>query len=119
RVVQPRGTAQGFGVPRVLVAGRQDAGRVRGRADADAGADVAQVARVLEQHDRGGSPVGEQRGNVYRRTLGERDDVRWRGQRGELRKDLLGDLAGQLEHAPRKLGRELARQALELARVAA
>ena len=117
--MQPRGTAQSFGVPRVLVARGQHAGRVRSRADADARADVAKVARVLEQHDWGGSLVGEQRGNVHRRALGEGDDVRRCRQRGELRKHLPGDLADQLEHARRKLGCELARQALELARVAA
>src|SRR5437764_1150734 len=69
RVVQPGGPAQSFGVPRVLVARGQHAGRVCSRADADAGADVAEVPRVLEQHDRGGSPVGEQRGNGNRRAL--------------------------------------------------
>src|SRR5207248_4202441 len=72
-----------------------------------------------EQHDWGGSLVGEQGGNVHRRALGEGDDVRRCWQRGELREHLLRDLASQLEHARRKLGCELTRQAFQLGWLAA
>ena len=86
-VVQPGGAAQRVGVPRVVAAGGEHAGRVGGRGgDAHAGAHVAEVARVLEQDHRRAPPVGEHGRGVDRGALGQRDHA----GRGRQRRELLG-----------------------------
>ena len=70
REVQPGGAADGVGVPGVVLAGGEHRGRLGRRRDADAGADVAHVARVLEQDDR--APVAGSASAAARSTGGRR-----------------------------------------------
>ena len=59
-----------------LAAAREHAGDVRGRRDANARAHVAEIARILEQHDRRRPPIGEHGVRVHHRALGKADHAR-------------------------------------------
>ena len=94
--------AQRVGVPRILPARGQDAGRARGGGHADARAEVAEVPRVLEQDHRrrpgrGQDALGVRAGGAAR----DRDDLRPGHHRGELVEADLGRREGDV-------GRELA-----------
>ena len=107
RVVQAGAAAQGVGMPGVVAAGGEHRGGVRGRADAHAGAHVAEVARVLQQHHGRGTRIGEHSGRVDRGALGEGDHAGRRGQRGQLGEYVGGDLARERDHLRGHVGREL------------
>ena len=77
-------------MPGVVAAGREHGGNACGRGDADAGAQVAEVARVLQQDDRRGVRVGQRRGRIDRRPLRERDHAGGRRQGGQLGEDVEG-----------------------------
>ena len=94
-VVQPGGAAQRVRMPGIVAAGAEHAGDVGGGGDAHAGAHVAEIAGVLEQHDRRGPPVGQHRGGIDRRALGQRHHPRRRRQRSEPVEDRRVDLAGE------------------------
>ena len=75
REVQPRGAAQRRWIPGVARTRREHARGARGRGDAHDGADVAGMARVLEQHHRRSGRGGEQRAGVQRRAPRDRHDA--------------------------------------------
>ena len=91
--MEPRGAADRVGMPGIVLADRQQRRRVGRRRDPHAGAEVAHVARLLEQDDRRLTPVGQRRTEVGRLAPRDRDDPgrrRLRHQPGELlRVDLL------------------------------
>lgn len=76
RVVQAGGAAQGVGVPGVVAAGGEHAGCARGGGHAHARPHVAEVARILEQHDRRVAAVREHCADIDRWALGERHHSR-------------------------------------------
>ena len=112
--MQAGGAAQRVRMPGVVAAGAEHAGGVGGGGDAHAGAEVAEIARVLEQHHRRRARVGEHRGGVDGSALGERDHPGRGCERRELVEDRRVDLARQRGQALGEVGCELARQALEL-----
>ena len=117
--MQPGGAAQRVGVPGVVAAGGEHAGDVRGGGDAHAGAHVAEIARILEQHHRRRPPVGEHGRGVDGGALGQADHARRGRERRELLEDRSVHWAGQLAHARAHIGGEKRREPLELGRVAA
>ena len=86
--------AEGLRVPRVAVAGGHDARGAGRGGDADAGAEVAEVARVLEQDD------GAAGADLERRALRPGHDVAVRaGEQGahplrDVGREPLGEVAG-------------------------
>jgi glyoxalase family protein len=105
-------------MPGVVAAGAEHAGDVGGGGDAHAGAHVAEIAGVLEQHDGCAARVGEQRADIDMWALGEcHDACGWRKRREPVEHARV-DLAGELQQPRAQLGRELAGQPLELAEVA-
>ena len=82
----PAAPRSASGCPRVVAAGAQHAGGVGGRGDAHARPHVAEVARVLEQHDAARRARRRaRRPRSTRRRCGERDHAGRRRQRRELR----------------------------------
>ena len=120
REVQAGGAAQRVGVPRVVAAGGEHGGGVGGGGDAHAGAHVAEVAGILEQHHRrwragrrarrGASTAGRSASAITPVA---------RRQRRELRRTPPASTSrASVRDALGEVGRERRRQALELGAVA-
>ena len=111
--MQPAGAADRDRVPGVLLAGRQDAGGVGARRHTHDRAEVAVVARVLEQDRRRVAALDHAGG-------GEGGPPRDRGHAGvvgigaELAVDVFGDRRGQLAQPRPHVGRQLVSEPLEL-----
>ena len=110
RVVQAGAPAQGVGMPGVVAAGGEHGGGVGGGGHAHAGAHVAEIARVLQQHHGRGTRVGERRGRVDRGALGDGDHPGRGRQRRELGEHVGRDLAREREHLRGHVGRQLSRR---------
>jgi hypothetical protein len=117
--LQPRCATQRVRRPWVVASRRQNTGRIRCRRHAHARAQVAEIARILEQHEGLAARSGEHCHRVDRRALCQRDHAGARRQRGELREHLRADLLRHLAQASCDIRREQIGQPLELGAVAA
>ncbi len=116
--VQPGGTAERIWVPGVVAAGGKDAGGVGGGGHAHACPHVAQIAGVLEHHDRCASLVGEHRLRIHARALGKRDHAGRRRQWSKAVEYRGVDLTRERQQAGAEVWRKRAGEALELGCVA-
>ncbi len=95
-----------------MAAGAEDRRRVGAGGDTHAGADVAEVPGVLEQHDRSALGRGENRCRVGVGAICERDHAGGGRQRGEAIEQLSVDLVGGAE-IPGDVRREALREVFE------
>jgi glyoxalase family protein len=99
--------------------GREHPRHVGGRGNPHASPHVAQVAWILEQHDRPG-PIAPKHGRrIDRRPLGKRDHPGRRRQRRKLLEHLPGHPPRELVHPPGLVGRKLRGEPIERADVTA
>ena len=102
--------AHGVRMPRVVAGDGQQPRRVGRGGHADAGAEVAEVARVLEQHDRRRPGVGEQARERERRAPRDRHHAGRRGNRSGGGDDLRRHRLDEREHPVEDVRRERAGQ---------
>ena len=107
REVQPRRAAQRRRVPRVARPGGQHGGGARSRGHAHDRADIAEPARVLEQHGGRRGRGGQHRGGIDPRASCDRGDTGVWNVRDERLERSLGDERRQLLA---QVGREPLRQ---------
>ena len=118
RVVEPGGAAHGVGVPGVVLADRQQRRRVGRRGDPHAGAEVAHVARLLEQDDRRLARVGERRRRGRRACGGRSRRPRCAAPAAPARRARRRrPAADHRREAPRQVRRQVGREPLQLGRV--
>lgn len=117
REVQAAGAADRDGIPGVLLAGGQDTGGIGAGRDAHDGAEVSEVAGILEQDDRRVAALDGMLGSEGWATR-DRRDARVVCIGPELAVDLVRHGGRQLAQARADIGRQLGCEPLELRRLA-
>jgi glyoxalase family protein len=113
REVQAGGATQRIWMPGIVASGREHRRGVGGCGDAHTRSHVAEVARVLEQHDRQLARVGEGDGGLAGGALGEGDHAgRWRERRKRCEHGAV-DLPRELVQARAEIRRELRCESVE------
>ena len=120
REVQAGGAADRVGVPGIVVAAGQHRGGVRGGGDANRRAEVAEVPRGLQEHDRAGSR--ERVREVEARAARDAHDfvareARGRGERAEAAGEIGRERRGERLEALRVTGLDLEDLGAEAQRV--